>query len=460
MSSIPEGESAPGWMQADRRTSSAALKIAAANDLPHREAEGADPLPTLDLAALATLAPQAKAFAIERLAPLAEVTLFTGPGSGGKSLLGQQLATAAAAGLPCLGLDVMAGPAIYLTCEDDADQLHWRQTHICASMRVPMADLSGRLHLISVRGALDNALTVETDRGKPVPSQFYMRLVQTINASGAKLVILDNVAHLFTGNENDRGEVTRFVNLLNRLAGETGAAILLLGHPNKSGDSYSGSTAWLNAVRSQITIDHDRDGDGNVLDLDARVLTVGKANYARKGEALRFRWHEWAFVLDDDLPADTRAEIAEIVKANGENAAFLACLKVRTEQGEGRGVGPSPGPSYAPTQFEGMPQARGYKKAVFKRAMDRLYEVGKIKSATFYNKAKGREVTIIVEVPEPSPNASPNASRTLIPNAPEVRPNPTRTHSLYTTYITGAGPDGPPPSEDDLDWGADGEGEE
>jgi RecA-family ATPase len=49
------------------------------------------------------------------------------------------------------------------------------------------------------------------------------------------------VAHLFAGNENDRGEVTRFINALNRLAGETGAAVLLLGHPNKAGDSYSGS---------------------------------------------------------------------------------------------------------------------------------------------------------------------------------------------------------------------------
>ena len=28
--------------------------------------------------------------------------------------------------------------------------------------------------------------------------------------AGARLVFLDNVAHLFAGNENDRGDVTRF----------------------------------------------------------------------------------------------------------------------------------------------------------------------------------------------------------------------------------------------------------
>jgi hypothetical protein len=234
----------------------------------------AELLQSLDLAALATIKPQAKHFAIERLAPLAEVTLFTGPGSAGKSLLGQQLATCAAAGLSCLGLAVIPGPAIYLICEDGADQLHWRQAHICDVLGVPMASLAGKLHLMSLCGELDNALTIDApERGKAVPSPTYTRLVQTIEASGAKLVILDNVGHLFIGNENDRGDVTRFVNLLNRLAGTTGAAILLLGHPPKPGrpndvaHDYSGSTAWLNAVRSQFKIDHERDGEGTLAEM-------------------------------------------------------------------------------------------------------------------------------------------------------------------------------------------------
>ncbi|ALR19025.1 AAA family ATPase [Sphingobium baderi] len=424
-------------------------------------AADAHPLPSLDLAALANVKPQPKPFAIERIAPSAEVTLLTGPGSAGKSLLGQQLATAAAAGLPCLGLAVMSGPAIYLTCEDDAGQLHWRQAHICEAMNVPMGALAGKLHLISLRGELDNALTVEAVDGKTAPSPSYVRLVQWIRSSGCGLVILDHVAHLFTGNENDRGDVTRFVNLLNRLAGETGAAILLLGHPNKSGDSYSGSTAWLNAVRSQITIDHERDADGTIIDHDARVLSIGKANYAKKGEALRFRWHKWAFVREDDLPADTRAELAEVIQLNKEDDAFLACLRERDAQGDGRSVGPSPGPNYAPSQFVGMKQARGLKKEALKRAMDRLFSVGRIESATVHNKAKGRDVTIIREVPQTSPNASPNASRTLIPNDPEPAEMRPRTHTIYTTYITGAAHGSAAPYPDDeIDWGTDGEADE
>lgn len=415
-----------------------------------------DVLNSLDLAALATVTPSNKRFAIERLAPLAEVTLFTGPGSAGKSLLAQQLATAAAAGLPCLGLSVVAGPSIYLTCEDDADQLHWRQAHICRAMGVDMASLAGSLHLISLRGALDNDLGAFAPDGSMRPSKAYNRLVATIKAAGAKLAFLDNVAHLFTGNENDRGNVTRFVNLLNRLAGETGAAIILLGHPNKNGDSYSGSTAWLNAVRSQFTIDRERDDEGGVIDPDARAVTVGKANYAQTGDAIRFRWHDWAFVRDDDLPKDTRDEIAEVVKANGENAAFLRCLDAATKAK--RAVSHNPGVNYAPAVFAKMPEGRGYKPGQFAKAFERLLSTGQIVlDAQLWQRENRawkygiKRAEICTDPPAPTPRTEPH------------RPYPesggiacTDLHAptpLISKDITGAACGAAAPDPDDLEWG-------
>ena len=327
------------------------------------------PLPTLDLAALAHVTPAPKAFAVERLAPLGEVTLFTGPGSAGKSLFGQQLASCAAGGIPCLGLDVMTGPAIYLTCEDDAGQLHWRQSHICRALGLSMSDLAGKLHLISLRGALDNELGTFDAEGLLKPAPAFHRLVAMLTTTGSKLAILDNVAHLFTGNENDRGEVTRFVNLLNRLAGDTGAAIILLGHPNKAGDSYSGSTAWLNAVRSQITVEHD-------LETDMRTLTVGKANYSRKGEALRFIWNEWAFVLESDLPADDARDLRETVQASADNLLFLTCLRERIRQQ--RGVSEKLSATYAPKVFATMAESKGIGVKRLEAAMDRLFRINAI----------------------------------------------------------------------------------
>ena len=350
-------EAAPPLDWANTNPAEASEKIAAAA------------IETLDLEQLAKIEPSPKTFVIPILAPAGELTLFTGAGSAGKSLLAQQLATALAGGAQTLGLDMGQAPAIYITCEDDEGQLHWRQKHLCKALGVSMESLAGKLEIASLRGDLDNALGSERENGQFNPSPAYNRIAALLRRSGAKLLCLDNVAHLFTGNENDRGEVTRFVNALNRLAGESGAAILLLAHPNKAGDSWSGSTAWLNAVRSQITITHD-------LETDMRKLTVGKANYARKGSQIRFAWLEWAFVLDDDLPPDTARKLAETAQAHAGNETFLNCLALCTKRK--RNVSHQPGSNYAPKIFAGMPEAKGVEKADFAAAMERLLTLEKI----------------------------------------------------------------------------------
>jgi hypothetical protein len=131
-------------------------------------------------------------------------------------------------------------------------------------------------------------------------------------------------------------------------------------------------------------------------------------------------WCDWAFVLEGDLPADTAHQLRETAKAQSENAAFLACLRAREAQGEGRRVGPASGPNYAPKQFEGMPEAKGFKSDRLRAAMDRLFSTGEIETHTYRNKAKSRDVTLIREVarttsrsvPEPIPNTTPNRART------------------------------------------------
>ncbi|MFC3593155.1 AAA family ATPase [Novosphingobium piscinae] len=396
----------------------------------------------LDLAALANREPAPKSFIIPRLAPAGEVTLFTGAGAVGKSLLAQQLCTALAAGVSTLGLALDRHPAVYMTCEDDAEQLHFRQAHICDALGVEMRDLAGALHLRSMRGE-DNALAAFDLAGRFTPAPLYHRLADWIRRTGARLVALDNVAHLFPENENDRREVTRFVNLLNRLAGETGAAILLLAHPNKAGDSFSGSTAWLNAVRSQFTLTRPTEEGA---DPDRRTLIVGKANYGEAGGAINFRWHQWAFVRDDDLPEDQRADLEETIRANFENAAFLRCLDLRNEQE--RPVSDSPASrTYAPKEFAAMPEAKGCTRARFEAAMERLYRLGEIETGLVCRTGRKdrfglrRKCADLRADPAPTVCADP---------APTPR-RPAPSHTLCTTYMTGGAEDGPPPSQDEVE---------
>ena len=232
-----------------------------------------------------------------------------------------------------------------------------------------MSALANRLFVGSLRGRLDNTLGMSDSEGAFKLTDAYNRLAAMIQRTGAKLVILDNVAHLFAGNENSRADVTQFVNALNRLAGETGTAIVLIGHPNKGGATYSGSTAWLNAVRSQIYLEHD-------TNTGLRTLTVGKANYALGGEAMRFVWDNWAFKLESEIPPDAVRALSQTMQVQAEDETFLRCLALSTDQG--RNVSHQPGINYAPQIFSGMPAAKGLKPKAFKSAMERLLDRGEI----------------------------------------------------------------------------------
>lgn len=308
--------------------------------------------------------------------PHRQATYLTGPGSAGKSLLSQQLCTCIALGLPFMGKDTRESVAIYVTCEDDADELHRRQKAICDALGVPLSVLSGKLHLVSLTGALGNALVTFTPDGNPIISDAYRAVLETAKATGAGFLALDNVAHLFGGNENIRNHVAVFVGMLNSLAAEIDGSVLFLGHPNKAGQDFSGSTAWENQVRSRLFMEVPKDDEGNALDPDARTLVRGKANYARNGESIAFRWHKWAFVREDDLPPDTRAELSEVIKANAENEAFMRCLAAATASK--RAVSHNPGVNYAPAVFSKMTEGKRLSRAAYERAFERLLHLGKI----------------------------------------------------------------------------------
>ena len=333
----------------------------------------AETFPTADLAAWSRTSAQPTPFYMAGRIPLGEVTILTGEGGSNKSTFGHQLATCSAAALAMLGIDVMQGPALYVTAEDHDDRLQWMQEHICRALGVEMAGLAGKLFLASIRGRLNNELATFAADGRIQAREAFKLVRSTIEATGARLVVLDNVAHLFAGNENDRSQVTAFINLLYVLCRELGVTILLIAHKNKAGDSYSGTTAWLNAVRSHLVIERPEDS----LDPDARVLRTGKANYARPDTQLAFRWHDFALILDSDLPDDHRAELAATLVASADNAAFLACLRERNRQE--RPVSESKASrTYAPKEFAQMAESKGASISRLEAAMDRLFRIGRI----------------------------------------------------------------------------------
>jgi RecA-family ATPase len=377
-------------------------------------------LPILDLAAWGDgLAPE-REWTLTDWIPLRQATYLTGPGSAGKSLLSQQLATCIALGLPFLGVETRQARALYVTCEDDPDELHRRQKAICEALGVSIAALAGRLLLVSLVGELGNELVSFGADGRLAPTDAYKRLERTAVDFGVGFVVLDNVAHL-TEEEIARSKVAGFVNLLNRLAGEINGSVLFLGHPNKAGDNYSGSTAWENQVRSRLFLEIADEHDP-----DVRSLTRAKSNYARRGDQLNFRWHRWAFVRPEDLGDDMRRELEETARATADNSAFLACLRVRLEQR--RPVSENKASrTYAPLEFAQMTEARGISKGRLEAAMDRLFRTQTIERG-FLWREDGKDKSGLREKAADLPADLPRT----VPADPlsVVTPTPAHTHPI------------------------------
>ena len=267
----------------------------------------------------ATSKPPDRAWLCPGWLPLGRVALLTGPGEIGKSLLSLQLATTVASGASPDGaertdaLPIMAGtgeegpavnsdhtgPVVMVGYEDEADEVARRLRMLpcgTSGSRLPKelhyVDLAGRGPIWAPREGKhrDTGLTL-TKVGAQI--ERYLEEVQP------KLLVLDPVAAAYAGNENDRAAVRSFLSYLNDLAAGLEAATLLIAHPPKSEDRYSGSTDWLNGVRALWTLGAEsvpgwERAEGNhAKDKAAKgyALELAKSNYSRSGKQawLRFR---------------------------------------------------------------------------------------------------------------------------------------------------------------------------
>jgi hypothetical protein len=149
-------------------------------------------------------------------------------------------------------------------------------------MRQPLSALTERFFLHSYAGA-DITLAAPVF-GQLQPTALMGELRTQVQDYRAELVIVDNAARVYGGNENDRHSVTTFLAWLQGACAP--AAILLLSHPAKAeGSEYSGSTAWEGAVRARLYLsdrppDVKDDDDEAPVDDHVRYLSRRKANYS------------------------------------------------------------------------------------------------------------------------------------------------------------------------------------
>ena len=216
----------------------------------------AEPLPTISAATFEGKPVPPRQWIVPGLIPDRNVTLLAGDGGTGKSLLALQLAVAVALGnVKWIGQSVTGGRALYLSAEDETDEVHRRLFDINADYNCHFADLKN-LEIVPLAGqdAVLAAPAVRTEIIQATP--LWQQLIQLIKTHRPKLVILDTLADLFAGNESSRPQARQFISLLRGVALKYDLAFVVLSHPSltglASGTGSAGSTGWGNSVRSRL----------------------------------------------------------------------------------------------------------------------------------------------------------------------------------------------------------------
>jgi RecA-family ATPase len=293
-----------------------AKRRAKVEEKPRQQANGhAEPLSTIVAATRAGKAvPASFIDEFTKLLPVRNVILLGGDGGMGKSLLALQLGIACTTGTAWIGIEVAQGPVIYFSAEDELAELDRRMEAICAAEGIEL-NTSFELHLLNMAGE-DAALVTESHKATQLTrTDLFRRLEATTEMLSPMVLILDNLADVYSGNENNRALVKAFIGMLRGLCLHYDCTVLILGHPSAagraSGSGESGSTAWNNSVRSRLYL-HKPDGADEGKDDGARILEVMKANYAVAGQRIELKWKDGRFVRAEHKSPWERIAVADV----------------------------------------------------------------------------------------------------------------------------------------------------
>lgn len=356
--------------------------------------EPATALPEVNAAKLLLKPVSARQWHVEGLVPHRTVTVLSGDGGTGKSLIATQLGVATAARRRWLGRDVEPGRVAYFCCEDDLDEVHRRLANIVRELMLE-PDALQDFTIMPMAGR--DALLGHPKRGDVLQAtKLFEVLKGRLKSLRPRLLILDNLADIFGGDENARGLARQFVSLIRGLAIDLDCTVMMLSHPSlsgmASGRGASGSTAWVNSVRSWLYLERVRGDDGAEVDEDIRSLKTTKANYGRTGGQITVRWQNGVFAHAEEATEIWIEKAAAMAKAE---AIFIELL--RAYENQGRHVSDKKGPNYAPAIFAAEERAKGFTSNALMDAMNRLFNANRISLKTVGKGTRAKDVLTLSE---------------------------------------------------------------
>ena len=285
------------------------------------------------------------------LFPRGKVGMLTAAGGVGKTTALCELALCVATGRRWLGCLEVATPGRVLLAlgEEDAEEAHrrlWKAARLLKLTDEQREIAAGRVVVLPLAGHPEMALTQEEGPGTSVETTTARALLARLDDNageddeGWALVVLDPASR-FAGPdmEKDNAAATRFVQVLERLAGVRGRPSVLVAHHTSqaarsegkaTAEHARGATAFSDGVRWQADLRNRPRYEGAP---DLVEFTNTKNNYAPRWEGFTLRRGDDGALCQakgDDLDSYAAAKVVGETKA--------AVMKARETAAKGAGT--------------------------------------------------------------------------------------------------------------------------
>ena len=290
-----------------RTIGKAMSSVAAGNKTPPED------LPILSLEqgriSIPTTPPAPRDYVWEKRMVAGHAYALGGFGGVSKSQAALQFAASIAMGIPFGNISTKKGSALLIFGEDDLSEIN-RRIGAYAALGVisptKRRELEKNIRTFGLVG-VDARLTVTIER--TLTSTSFAANIITAAAELAEqsgepicLIVLDHAGLFHGGDFNAREDVSLTMRIINHVAHETGAAVLLLAHSPKAAgvsetsdaSAIAGSTAFVDQTRGAFILATMRKSEAKVLGITESMrqqyvsLAVVKNNYGKTGEVSWF----------------------------------------------------------------------------------------------------------------------------------------------------------------------------
>lgn len=189
-----------------------------------------------------------------------QVTMISGKGGEGKSLLALQLGAMVAIGVEFAWWKPREPRnVLLLNGEDDVDELRRRLAAACPTMSIEPSSLTERLFSLTARSLV--LLERDLTDGKVKTTSLYSELQRIVRENSIGLIIIDPLVETHVNlDENSNGDMKELIVKLRAMARLARIPVLVVHHSRKGAvggdqDGARGGSALVNACRTVITLE-------------------------------------------------------------------------------------------------------------------------------------------------------------------------------------------------------------